>query len=397
MIQETSISANDTAQEVSDPHLSALQMTSVTPLALHHYHENTFIIEDSFYRSRLPKPTHWSVVWSDLMMTMFILFLCMFVYQAAHKDFLVDNTPEVIGGSTMDAIEVDEFQDLIVPIVPLRQTAPLIAGGSVLQVEKVELEEVNIDEVFREGISSTEKVDALPEIEETEQPPDPADATKPEAISEIPAQDVIPSPIDEIVPAAPPAIPQLAEQEVIEPAPVIPAPPKAVAETKEPPPFREIYDMSQQALDSNKLDSFASIDLIPDKTMRIILTGDLLFPIGQATLSDKAKASLNKIAAVIKRTPYMINVIGHTDNSPMSSPQFASNWELSVVRASRVARFLINTTGMNPQQFIVSGYGSHRPRVPNNNVSNRAANRRVEIVISKRLAPAVKATPQNLL
>ena len=397
MIQETNIAANDTTQEVAAPDLSTVQMKSVPPLVLYQQHENTFNIEDSFYRSRLPKATHWSVVWSDLMMTMFILFLCMFVYQAAHKDFLVDNTPEVIGGSTMDAIEVDEFQDLIVPIVPLRQTAPLIAGGSVRQVEKVELEEVNVDEVFRDHISSTEKVEVLPEIEETEQLQDPPEGAETATPSEIPPQDVIPSPIEEITPAAPVAIPKLAEQEVVEPAPVIPAPPEEVAEPEEPPPFREIYDMSKQALDSNKLDSFASIDLIPDKTMRIILTGDLLFPIGQATLSDKAKASLNQIAAVIKRTPYMINVIGHTDNSPMNSPQFASNWELSVVRASRVTRFLINTTGMNPQQFIVSGYGSHRPRVPNNNIANRAANRRVEIIISKRLAPAVKATPQNLL
>jgi chemotaxis protein MotB len=81
----------------------------------------------------------------------------------------------------------------------------------------------------------------------------------------------------------------------------------------------------------------------------------------------------------------------------MSSPRYATNWELSVVRASRVARFLIEEMGMNPQQFIVSGYGANRPRVPNSNVKNRAENRRVEIIISKKLAPAVKATSENLL
>ena len=92
----------------------------------------------------------------------------------------------------------------------------------------------------------------------------------------------------------------------------------------------------------------------------------------------------------------MINVIGHTDNQPMHSSRFASNWELSVVRASSVARFLIEEIEMDPTQFIVSGYGSNRPRRPNTNVINRAANRRVEIIISKRLAPAIKATSENL-
>lgn len=154
--------------------------------------------------------------------------------------------------------------------------------------------------------------------------------------------------------------------------------------------------MSKQALTENKLNDFASIDLVPDTTMRIILTGDLLFDTGQADLSESAKQSLRKIAAIIKKTPYMINVIGHTDSLPMHSARFATNWELSVVRASRVARFLIEEMGMNPLQFIVSGYGPYRPRRPNTNVANRAANRRVEIVISKRLPPAVKATPDNL-
>lgn len=92
----------------------------------------------------------------------------------------------------------------------------------------------------------------------------------------------------------------------------------------------------------------------------------------------------------------MINVIGHTDNQPMHSSRFATNWELSVVRASSVARFLIEKMGMDEKQFIVSGYGSNRPRRPNTNVINRAANRRVEIIISKRLAPAEKVTAENL-
>ena len=88
--------------------------------------------------------------------------------------------------------------------------------------------------------------------------------------------------------------------------------------------------------------------------------------------------------AMDKKTPYMINIVGHTDNIPMHSERYATNWELSVARASRVARFLIEELGMNPNQFVVSGYASHRPLQPNTDTRNRAANRRVEIIATGR-------------
>ena len=359
----------------------------VHPLLIHQFHENSFIIEDSFYRSRLPKPTHWSVVWSDLMMTMFVLFLSMFVYQAAHKDFLISDTPEVIGGSTMDAIDIEGGQDLIVPIVPLTQNAPLITGGTVFKVEKVQLDEVDIDEVFRDTVTFT------PETNKN-----PLEPTLEQTVIESKLEPVKPTiTATETInpePEAPRVTPQ--KTDVVKPDPIT-VETEPATEEKHTDIFSEIYDISKQTLNDHNLEKFASIEVVPDKTMRIILTGDLLFSIGQADLSPLAQRSLLKIASIIKRTPYMINVIGHTDNSPMRSPKFASNWELSVVRASTVARFLIDSNNMNPQQFVVSGYGSHRPVKPNNNIANRAANRRVEIIISKRPAPAIKATSDNLL
>jgi len=364
---------------------------SAPPQATQQFQGNSSPYADSFYRSRLPRATHWSIAWSDLMMTMFVLFLSMFVYQAAHKDFLVSDSPQVIGGSTTDALDVDEIQDLIVPIVPLSHNAPLITAGTVFKVEEVTLDEVNIDEAFREKVTSAAEdetmAEAIPEPDA-----DPATLVEAEGIVEEEQRATV---IEEFTPAAvvPPQI--IPDQDVIEPAPIIV---DTQPVEKEPvDSFTEIYDISKLALDKYNLEDFASIEVIPDKTMRIILTGDLLFSVGQANLSPAAKESLVQIAAVIKRSPYMINVIGHTDNSPMRSQKFASNWELSVVRASSVTRFLIEATKMNPQQFIVSGYGSHRPRKANTNTTNRAANRRVEIIISKRLPPAVKATSENLL
>lgn len=331
---------------------------------------NSFNTEDSFFRARMPKPIHWSVAWSDLMMTMFILFLAMFVYQASHEEFLVSQTPEIVGGSTSDALEILGTNNLIVPIVPITPKDPIISSDTLNKVEKVEIESLDMDDVFRDNVVFVEPEPAPSS--------DTADTAQPEDTGSAPP------------PLSPP------ETDIIEPAPLITETPH-VPEIRQANTFSEMYDMSQEALSKSKLDKFASIELVPDKTMRIILTGDLLFFTGQADLSNKARQSLTKLAAVIKRSPYMINVIGHTDNQPMHSSRFASNWELSVVRASSVARFLIEEMEMDPTQFIVSGYGSNRPRRPNTNVMNRSANRRVEIIISKRLAPALKATSENLL
>ncbi len=360
--QETSPQSSDVTIKVTEKEPVSRSSSAEQP-----FHINSFVIEDSFYRARLARPVHWSVAWSDLMMTMFILFLSMFIYQASHEEFLVDSSPEIIGGSTTKALDILGDGDLIVPIVPLSRNKPLITSGTVKTVEKVQLNDLNIDNVFSENTVYVE----------------PAEKTDQEAATGLPGQG--------------PELPEPAmQQDIIEPAPITTTeqPPSEVNKASS---FNDMYTMSQQTLNSDRLNKFASIELIPDTTMRIILTGDLLFYTGQADLSPKARRSLTKIAAVIKNTPYMVNVIGHTDNQPMYSARFASNWELSVVRASSVARFLINKMGMNPAQFIVSGYGAQRPRRPNTNASNRAANRRVEIIVSKRLAPAVQATPENLL
>ena len=77
---------------------------------------------------------------------------------------------------------------------------------------------------------------------------------------------------------------------------------------------------------AEKLERFASVELVPDKAMRISLTGDLLFPSAQADLTPAARAALEKLVPVIAKTPYMINVIGHTDDRPMQSARYPSNW-----------------------------------------------------------------------
>ncbi|TKB27919.1 hypothetical protein FCL47_00025 [Desulfopila sp. IMCC35006] len=344
-----------------------------------------FHIDDNTFTASLPRASHWSIAWSDLMMTMFVLFLSMFAYQTAHQEFLAKKTPEVIGGDTTEALQTVDSSGATFPFAPISPGLPLITAGTIKKVEKIQIESVDPDTVYQpeamppptksKSELSSEPV-SLPAADEEQQETKGLSAPPPTNDS---AQNTL-------SPTPPPAA------TIVEPS----SPVSEEPQTEEPDRFQEIYTLSQDALKNNSLDKFAAIDIVPDKTMRIILTGDLLFAVGESELSDAARTSLQKVVEVMQHTPYMINVVGHTDNLPMRSNRFKSNWELSVARASTVARFLIDEMGMNPNQFVVSGYAAYRPIAPNTTAENRAKNRRVEIIVSKRLPNPVPATEQNL-
>lgn len=345
-----------------------------------------FHIDDTPFQSTTPAATHWSVAWSDLMMTMFILFLSMFVYQMAHDDFLEPMRQEIIGGDTTEALESTDSSGASFPFAPISPSLPLMTAGTIKKVERVPAEELKkeFSPVKDEKIIEVEQPG-----EEYNTPPTPQ-ITVSENIAIIVDKDK-----DSTSQLSSPQLP-IPSDTVLEPRPLIAEEPQIRQETPASDPIQDIFRLSEDALRKNDLEKFATIDLVPDKTMRIILTGDLLFSLGNSDLSASAENSLYTLANVLKETPYMINVVGHTDNIPMTSNRFRSNWELSVARASVVARFLINNIGMDPTQFVVSGYASYRPVVPNNSSQNRAKNRRVEIIISKRLPQPQPATLNNL-
>ncbi|WP_163339591.1 OmpA family protein [Desulfopila sp. IMCC35008] len=366
-------------QQVQDEVPQQLARAKYVSIERRSSYDTVFMVDDSPFQSAMPRPTHWSIAWSDLMMTMFILFLSMFVYQTANMEFLTEKKPEVIGGDTTEALNSDVFSDNGLPFAPISPALPLMTSGTIQKVESVTLQDIDIDQVYPAG---TEELIYTEAIEQ-----------EPEVIESVSVEEQIVENSRAFLVAPPPVAPttQKDPQEIIEPRPL-------TAEFSGPPQnqLNDMYRLSQEALATNNLDKFASLDLVPDKTMRIILTGDLLFSPGQADLGYDSVTSLQKVAAVIKKTPYMINIVGHTDNVPMHSDRYASNWELSLARASTVARFLIEEMGMNPSQFVVSGYSSFRPLQPNINEKNRAKNRRVEIIISKRLPKPVPATAATL-
>ena len=337
-----------------------------------------FQVDDSSFISSMPRATHWSIAWSDLMMTMFVLFLSMFVYQAAHQEFLQKKEPEIIGGDTTEALKSMDSSGATFPFSPISPELPLATTKSIKKIEPVQSDTPSSPSPVTVDLNKD-----TPSVEEVQKD---QKIVSPENISHIAPhdRDALSTPVTETPPQLPENIP--------EPLPLSPSTLKPALQNR----FQEIFTMGKDVLENNSLGEFAAIDIIPDKTMRIILTSDLLFALGKSELSDNAEKSLGKIAAVIQQTPYMINIVGHTDNIPMRSGRFKSNWDLSVARASTVARFLINKMGMNANQFVVSGYSSYRPISPNTNAENRSRNRRVEIIISKRLPQPIAPNANNL-
>jgi chemotaxis protein MotB len=105
------------------------------------------------------------------------------------------------------------------------------------------------------------------------------------------------------------------------------------------------------------------------------------FPVGSADLTPEARDVLSKIASTIAAADSNVRIEGHTDDVPIHTARFASNWELSTTRATSVVQYLIATAGLPASRLSASGYGEFHPRVPNDTAENRTRNRRVDVII----------------
>ena len=119
----------------------------------------------------------------------------------------------------------------------------------------------------------------------------------------------------------------------------------------------------------------------------IQIKGNTLFKSSKAELNKDALPMLDEIVKVLFDYPeYNINIKGHTDDIPISTEKFPSNWELSAVRATSVLKHLIKR-GVNPERLTATGYGKILPLIQNDSEEHRALNRRVEFVLEKKENP----------
>ncbi|MEO6800624.1 MAG: flagellar motor protein MotD [Rhodanobacter sp.] len=116
--------------------------------------------------------------------------------------------------------------------------------------------------------------------------------------------------------------------------------------------------------------------------LEIEIRTDILFPSGVAQLSSSADAVLENLATILAPFPNPLRVEGFTDNVPISTPQYPSNWELSAARAASVAR-LFAMSGVAPDRLGIVGWGEVRPLVANATADGRNQNRRVLVVVMK--------------
>lgn len=124
------------------------------------------------------------------------------------------------------------------------------------------------------------------------------------------------------------------------------------------------------------------------------INASVLFSPGQAILAENSKLTLRAVAQVIKDQEHEIHVEGHTDNSPINTAQFPSNWELSTARSSSVIRLFIEN-GVAPHRLTALGYGEYRSVQSNETLDGRKRNRRVAIMILANEPDTITEIPVN--
>lgn len=156
--------------------------------------------------------------------------------------------------------------------------------------------------------------------------------------------------------------------------------------------LQEIKKEVEEVVAQQKLEQVVKPEIKPEGLV-ISLQERILFESGEADLSPKAKQVISNLYKVFINLPNKVVVEGHTDNVPIHTEQFPSNWELSTTRATNVVRFLIEENHFPPQRIYTSGYAEYKPvmgTVENQTPEQRASNRRVDFIVQRMPGLGVK-------
>lgn len=123
------------------------------------------------------------------------------------------------------------------------------------------------------------------------------------------------------------------------------------------------------------------------EAVRITMHGPLLFDQFSSEVKPEGGRFLRTVARVLAMTSNPVEVHGHTDNTPVSTPRYPTAWELSAARAVNVARLLMESENLDPARFSAVGHAMYLPSAPNLTAESKVRNRRVEIVVRKPQAP----------
>ncbi|MDR0516863.1 MAG: flagellar motor protein MotB [Fibromonadaceae bacterium] len=162
--------------------------------------------------------------------------------------------------------------------------------------------------------------------------------------------------------------------------PVINIPKKTGDEQKKKQSLKDAEKI-KQIVQTKKMDEAVKVE-VTEKGIAIMLRDPVGFASGSADLKEQGQSILQDIGDVIKDNPDLkVRIEGHTDDVPIHSQRYQSNWELSSARALSVVQLLAAQTGIKPENMSAVGYGEHRPLAPNTNPENRSKNRRIQIFV----------------
>jgi len=152
--------------------------------------------------------------------------------------------------------------------------------------------------------------------------------------------------------------------------------------------IKEISEHERMATEINKVVSEMGLeDTVTVKAssrgVLMQVQGQVFFSAGDADLKSDSQPFLDEIGRIIKASPYNVAIEGHTDDSPIHTARFPSNWELSTSRAISALRYLVDHGHIDPHRLSSAGYADTRPVVPNDTAQHQRQNRRVEFVLSK--------------
>jgi chemotaxis protein MotB len=143
--------------------------------------------------------------------------------------------------------------------------------------------------------------------------------------------------------------------------------------------LQHMADEVQKAL-GGLIESNEIVVRASDTRLEIEIRTDILFTSGSATVSDAAMPVLTRLAGILAPFPNTLRIEGYTDDVPIHTLAFASNWELSAARAASVVHLFMER-GVDPKRMSVAGFGEYRPVAPNDSADGRNHNRRVVIVV----------------
>lgn len=151
---------------------------------------------------------------------------------------------------------------------------------------------------------------------------------------------------------------------------------------------RAAQDTDSRQLSQELIDFMKALKLDPSiqarfssEGLNLSLENSVLFEPGKARVNPRGFAVLDKIAARLKTLSNRVRVEGHTDDVPIATELYPSNWELSVARAVNVLKYLVDAGPISSARMSAVGYGDSRPLYPNSSRQSRAKNRRVEIIL----------------